>query len=362
MSNSEKPKTVRKALATGFHGDLAVIGSAQTAAMDAQQVEKLHINFPVNTIIPSSLNPRRRTLDRAGVTPETIAALAIKELESKAEWLARTDAYVASIADPKSQLIWLNLIDLAVSILEQGILQPVIVNKDHVIVAGERRWTASQLAGKKHLRVIVRLFSSVEEAVFRLAENLRRSDLSVAETVSGLRSVISVSLGACAPNNERITIDEVSALTGAGRTTSAYYRAFCRLPDDDSVLQAILDDSYTSIKLAYADAAERVRLLLAGNEAPVPAPAEQPLEGGEEAPKKTGSDEAKFAQARIKVPMRPSVSRLIDVFATLDGLPESTAEELAYMSKQWNAVDDKEKAKLLAAAMDMAVEFLEAKK
>lgn len=362
IMSGDKPKTVRKALAAGFYGDLAMVGSEKTAAMDAQQLEKLHINFPINTVVPSLLNPRRRTLDRAGVTPDSVAELAIKEFESKADWLARMDGHIASITDPKSQLIWLNLVDLAVSILEQGILQPVIVNKDHVIVAGERRWTASQLAGKKHLRVIVRLFSSVEEAIFRLTENLRRSDLSVAETVSGLRSVVAISLGSCEPENNRITIDEVSAITGAGRTTSAYYRAFCRLPDGDPVLNAILDDQYSSVRLAYIDAAERVRVLLSSNtKEPLLAPAEEPIEGGEESPKKTGNDKAEFTKAKIKVPMRPSVSRLIDVFASLDGLPEKIAGELIAISKQWNAVDDKEKAKLLASAMDMTIEFLETK-
>lgn len=360
MSNSGKPKVVRKTLATGFHGDLTVIGGMQSAEMDAQLLEKLHINFPNSSIKPSSLNPRRRSLDRAGVTQEAIDALAIKELEAMPDWLARVDAHVNSIADTKSQQIWLSLIDLAVSILEQGILQPIIVNKEHVIVAGERRWTASQLAGKKHSRVIVRVFTSFEEAVFRLAENLRRSDLSVAETVSGLRAVVAASLGACEPDNEKITIDAVSALTGAGRTTAAYYRAFCRLPEDDDILSAINNDEYTNIKLAYADAAERVRLLLAGVDAP--AADGTTLEGGDDlSTVEPKVKSVKVAQAKLKVPMRPSVSRLIDVFATLEGLPEAVASELTYMSKQWHDVDDKEKAKILAAAVNMAVEFLEAK-
>lgn len=359
MNNSGKPKTVRKTLATGFHGDLTIIGGMQSAEMDAQQLEKLHINFPNSSIAPSSLNPRRRSLDRAGVTPEAISDLAIKELESVTDWLSRVDAYINSIADTKSQQIWINLFDLAVSILEQGILQPIIVNKEHIIVAGERRWTASQLAGKQFSRVIVRVFTSVEEAVFRLAENLRRSDLSVAETVSGLRAVIAVSLGACVPDNEKITIDAVSALTGAGRTTAAYYRAFCRLPEDDDILNAINNDEYTNIKLAYADAAERVRLLLAGDEAP--AADDKTADGADELSKaEPKAKSVEVAQAKLKVPMRPSLSRLIDVFATLEGLPEAVASELAYMSKQWNDVDDKEKAKILAAAMSMAVEFLEA--
>ena len=76
--------------------------------------------------------------------------------------------------------------NLTLSIHEFGILQPLIVTKkaddDHyLLVAGERRWRAAQLAGLKQVPVIVKDFTPLEIAQVALIENIQRSDLNPIE-------------------------------------------------------------------------------------------------------------------------------------------------------------------------------------
>ncbi len=79
------------------------------------------------------------------------------------------------------------LAELASSIKQYGVLQPIIVrppdaqHKTYVIVAGERRWRASQLAGLKTIPAIVRSLQDLEHLELALVENVQRVDLSPLE-------------------------------------------------------------------------------------------------------------------------------------------------------------------------------------
>lgn len=73
---------------------------------------------------------------------------------------------------------------LAESIRNKGILEPIIVqeeNDHYVIIAGERRWRASRIAGLKEIPVIVRNYNELEKAEVSLIENIQREDLNPIE-------------------------------------------------------------------------------------------------------------------------------------------------------------------------------------
>jgi ParB family transcriptional regulator, chromosome partitioning protein len=83
--------------------------------------------------------------------------------------------------------------ELCSSIKEHGILQPLIVVRQgtrFMLVAGERRWRASRMAGLKHVPVLVREYSSQQIAEISLVENLQRDDLNPLEEAKGIRSLI----------------------------------------------------------------------------------------------------------------------------------------------------------------------------
>ena len=70
---------------------------------------------------------------------------------------------------------------LAESIRQNGVLQPILVRRDrdrYVLVAGERRWRASRMAGLKTIPAIVQELSPQDGAVLALIENMQRSDLN----------------------------------------------------------------------------------------------------------------------------------------------------------------------------------------
>lgn len=90
--------------------------------------------------------------------------------------------------DPKA------LADLAASIKEQGVLQPVLVRPvsgpdgaSHEIIAGERRWRAARLAGLTEIPVLVREVDDEQGLALALIENLQREDLNPVEEAAGFQ-------------------------------------------------------------------------------------------------------------------------------------------------------------------------------
>jgi len=87
-----------------------------------------------------------------------------------------------------------HLEDLANSIREKGVIQPLIVREKaggkYEIVAGERRWRASQKAQLHELPVVVREFTDIEVLEIAIIENIQRSDLNPVEEAAGYRQLM----------------------------------------------------------------------------------------------------------------------------------------------------------------------------
>ena len=82
------------------------------------------------------------------------------------------------------------------SIQEHGVLQPLLVRKHgngYEIIAGERRYQASKLAGLEELPVIIKDVNDEEMLALALIENLQRSDLNPVEEAKGYRQLIDAS-------------------------------------------------------------------------------------------------------------------------------------------------------------------------
>jgi len=86
--------------------------------------------------------------------------------------------------------------DLAASIAEKGVIQPLIVRPDparaghYEIVAGERRWRASQVAGLHQVPVLVRDFSDSEVLEVAIIENIQRADLNAIDEAAAYRQLM----------------------------------------------------------------------------------------------------------------------------------------------------------------------------
>lgn len=95
---------------------------------------------------------------------------------------------------PRKRFAQEDLNDLAASIKEKGVIQPLIVRARNdgtfEIVAGERRWRASQLAQLHELPVIIREFTDVEVLEVAIIENIQRADLNAIEEAAGYRQLM----------------------------------------------------------------------------------------------------------------------------------------------------------------------------
>lgn len=99
-----------------------------------------------------------------------------------------------SPSQPRQEFDAETLEELAQSIREKGLIQPVIVRKDeaggHELIAGERRWRAAQRAGLTEIPAIVRDTDADEVLELALVENLQREDLNAADEARAYRLLL----------------------------------------------------------------------------------------------------------------------------------------------------------------------------
>ena len=199
---------------------------------------------------------------------------------------------------------------LARDIASNGVLQPVLVRSlgadRYELVAGERRWRASRLAGLDRIPAVVRSLDDTQARLYGLKENLEREDLNAYEVARAAVDLVALSLGQT-PDEvtaqlqaRRQTLPEVTAALGEalgvlGRDLSVagfqrHYLKLLRLPDD---LRAAIQEgaSYAAVTaLLKATADQRAEWLpkIAAGEwgvrdveealrAPRPGAAEEPL-------------------------------------------------------------------------------------
>lgn len=97
---------------------------------------------------------------------------------------------------PRRQFSTEALEELAASIREKGVIQPLIVRENtrqagtYEIVAGERRWRASQMAQLHEVPVIIRELSDIEVLEVAIIENIQRADLNPVEEAQGYRQLM----------------------------------------------------------------------------------------------------------------------------------------------------------------------------
>ena len=83
--------------------------------------------------------------------------------------------------------------ELADSIKIHGVIQPIIVkevNDRYFIIAGERRWRASRLAGLKTIPCVIKNYSERENSEIAIIENLQREDLNPIESAKAIKNLI----------------------------------------------------------------------------------------------------------------------------------------------------------------------------
>ncbi len=134
---------------------------------------------------------------------------------------------------PRSVMDEAKLAELAASIREHGLIQPLIVTRQddkYILIAGERRWRAAQRAGLVELPVIVK--EATPQAMLELAiiENIQRADLNPLEEAYAYQQLM---------EEFGLTQEEVAQRVGKGRSTVANLVRLTNLPPE--IQQAVAD-------------------------------------------------------------------------------------------------------------------------
>lgn len=182
------------------------------------------------------------------------SAFGYTEEERKNAEEMELDKISANPNQPRKKFDEQGLKDLSDSIRQHGVIMPIVVNdnKDgtYMIIAGERRFRASKLAGLKTIPVVIRNYSDREISEISLIENLQREDLNPIEAATAMKQLmtehkltqdeLAERLGKSRPaiaNTLRLLnlCPEVTALVAEGKLSAGHARTIVALPADKQI-------------------------------------------------------------------------------------------------------------------------------
>lgn len=137
---------------------------------------------------------------------------------------------------PRSDFDREGLEELAASIREHGVLQPLIVTHDtlsgqYILIAGERRLMASKIAGLEKVPVVVREVSEQQRLELALIENIQRSDLSPLDTARAYQLLV---------DQFNLTHEDIAVRVGKSRVAVTNTLRLLKLPE--KILQYLADE------------------------------------------------------------------------------------------------------------------------
>ena len=174
---------------------------------------------------------------------------------------------------PRKQFDPAALADLADSIRQHGVLQPLVVRPmpdgSYQLVAGERRWRAARMAGLSQVPVVIKELSDSETMALALIENLQREDLNAIEEAMGYRDLmenfgltqeqVSAKVGKSRPvvtNALRLLglPEEVRGLLSEGKLSAGHARALLSLGEEELIRQAAADTVKKGLSVRQVEA------------------------------------------------------------------------------------------------------------
>ena len=156
---------------------------------------------------------------------------------------------------PRKQFDDEALADLSASIAQHGVLQPLLVRPmpdgSYQLVAGERRWRASRMAGLTEVPVVVRDMNEQEAAELALIENLQREDLNPMEEALGYQTLM---------ETYGMTQEQTAQVVNKSRPAVANALRLLQLPQAvmDLVATGDLSAGHARTVLAFEDEADRI--------------------------------------------------------------------------------------------------------
>jgi ParB family transcriptional regulator, chromosome partitioning protein len=199
---------------------------------------------------PALVRGMAALLSNAPPPPSAPAPVAAPAVPGRTLLALPIEAIQRNPEQPRKRFEEAKLEELAASIREHGVVEPIIVRKQgnaYRIIAGERRWRAAQRAGLKEIPAVVREATEREAFELALVENLQRADLNAIEEAEGYEVLLS---------DHGLTQEEVAKRVGKERSTVANALRLLKLPEDvrEFVRGGQLDMGHARALLALEEA------------------------------------------------------------------------------------------------------------
>lgn len=190
----------------------------------------------LDSLIPGG-SATKETSKKENVKVKEVVKEIVKEVV-KNEMLVKTNQVEPNKEQPRKDFNEDALIELADSVKQYGVIQPLIVkerNGFYEIVAGERRWRAAKMAGLKEIPVIVKDYTEQEIAEIALIENLQREDLNPIEEAMAYKRLLT---------EFNLKQDEVAEKVSKSRTAVTNSMRLLKL--SEKVQKMLIDDMISS--------------------------------------------------------------------------------------------------------------------
>ena len=181
----------------------------------------------------------------------------LEEINSSSTEKIKLVDIVPNKDQPRKRFNEAALSELADSISQHGVIQPLLVRPlsggTYQLVAGERRWRASRMAGLKEVPVVIKELSDEEASVIAMIENLQREDLNAIEEADGIKYLMT---------KYGLTQEEVSERVGKSRSAVANALRLLKLPESVSeyVRDGIISAGHAKALLPLEDEEKMVSL------------------------------------------------------------------------------------------------------
>ncbi len=166
--------------------------------------------------------------------PQKKTEIVVEKVVKKEEVLVKITEVEPNRLQPRKNFDEDALLELADSIRQFGIIQPLIVQKKedyYEIIAGERRWRAAKLAGLKEIPVIIKEYSDQERVEISLIENIQRENLNPIEEAQAFKRLLT---------EFSLKQDELAERVSKSRTSVTNSMRLLKL--DERIQQMLIDD------------------------------------------------------------------------------------------------------------------------
>lgn len=189
-------------------------------------VKRKGLGKGIDSLIPDTGSAKGKTSTNSKPVVKEVVKEVIKEVKVPADTMMKISDIEPNREQPRKSFDKEALEELADSIRQFGIIQPIVVQKKddyYEIIAGERRWRAAKLAKIKEVPVVIKEYTKQEVMEIALIENIQRKDLNPIEEALAYKSLI---------DEYHLKQDELAKRVSKSRAAIANAMRLLRLTDE----------------------------------------------------------------------------------------------------------------------------------